>query len=93
MHHNIIRYDAVMRTTVTLDADTLALVRQVMRERGVPFKQAVNDAIRGGLAPQPSAFRTDSVALGLPSVNLDRALAIAADLEDDELVRKSRIGK
>lgn len=82
-----------MRTTVTLDPDTLALVRQVMRERQVPFKQAVNDAIRGGLAPRNAPFRTQTATLGLPSVNLDRALAVASDLEDDELVRKSRIGK
>jgi hypothetical protein len=31
--------------------------------------------------------------MGLPSVNLDRALAVAADLEDEELVRKLRVRK
>ena len=38
-----------MRTTVTLDADTELLVRRRMRERGISFKQALNDAIRAGL--------------------------------------------
>jgi hypothetical protein len=28
-----------------------------------------------------------------PSVNLDRALQLAAELEDEELVRKMRVGK
>lgn len=83
----------MMRTTITLDPDALALIRQVMRERGIPFKQAINDAIRNGLSPQRAPFRTQSVTLGLPSVSLDRALTLAGELEDDELVRKSRIGK
>ena len=37
-----------MRTTVTLDDDTLVMVRQLMRERNVSFKQALNEAIRQG---------------------------------------------
>lgn len=87
-----------MRTTITLDADAVALVNRRMRERGISFKEAVNDAIRAGLAGDaPSGgrapFRTRPVALGLPTVNLDRALQVAGALEDDELVRKSRLGK
>ncbi len=84
-----------MRTTVTLDADTEALIRKRMQERHVSFKQALNDAIREGCVQTPgsAAFRTQAVRLGLPAVNLDRALQLAGDLEDDELVRKMRIGK
>jgi type II secretory pathway component PulF len=84
-----------MRTTVTLDADTEALVRRRMRERGVSFKQAVNDAIREGATGRTgrSTFRTETAALGQPAVNLDRALQLAAELEDEELVRKMRVGK
>jgi hypothetical protein len=67
-----------------------------MRERGVSFKQALNDAIREGLTPpvgdRPS-FRTPTANMGLPSVNLDRALALAAELEDEELLRRMRAGK
>lgn len=87
-----------MRTTITLDPDTAALVRRRMRERGVSFKQAVNDAIRDGLTGggdrgQREAFRTRSVPMGLPTVNLDRALRVAGELEDEERVRKMRLGK
>ncbi len=85
-----------MRTTITLDADTEALVRRDMRERGVPFKVAVNDAIRAGLASARGAdrpFRTAAVDMGTPTVNLDRALQLAADLEDDEALRRMRVGK
>lgn len=84
-----------MRTTVTLDADTEALVRRRMRERGVPFKVALNDAIRAGLMTRsaPQVFHGRTADLGRPTVNLDRALQLAAELEDEELVRKQRVGK
>jgi hypothetical protein len=84
-----------MRTTITLDPDTEALVRRRMRERGVSFKQAVNDAIREGLARSKDAthLETNSADLGLPTVNLDQALRLAGELEDEELLRKARAGK
>lgn len=84
-----------MRTTVTLDADTEALVKRRMKERGLTFKEVVNEAIRAGLAPAGGRpkLRTPTSDLGLPTVNLDRALALAAELEDEELVRKQRTGK
>jgi hypothetical protein len=80
---------------VTLDADNEALIRRRMQERGLTFKQAVNEAIRAALAPDRTRepFRTTTFDMGLPTVNLDRALAIAGELEDEELVRKQRTGK
>jgi hypothetical protein len=82
-----------MRTTVTLDPDTEQLVRRRMAERNVSFKEALNDAIREGvLGPGPAAFRTATAAMGSSRVNLDRALQVVADLEDDELIRKLRAG-
>jgi type II secretory pathway component PulF len=82
-----------VRTTVTLDPDTEQLIRRRMRERGITFKEAVNEAIRSGAAAtSTTAFRTETASLGESRVNLDRALQIAADLEDDELVRRMRAG-
>lgn len=84
-----------MRTTVTLDADTESLVRRLMAERGVSFKQALNDAIRAGAPAAPRHTPPATVArhLGVPAVNLDRALALAGELEDEEIVRKMRTGQ
>jgi len=85
-----------MRTTVTLDSDVMAILRERMRELGISFKEAVNDAVRRSIAARPAAsseFRTPTFSMGVPTVNLDRALMLAADLEDDELVRKMRMGK
>lgn len=83
-----------MRTTVTLDPDTEQIVRRRMVERGVSFKEALNDAIREGVrtASEAAPFRTATAAMGESRVNLDRALQIAADLEDDDLIRKLRLG-
>jgi hypothetical protein len=76
-----------MRTTVTLDPDVEELVRRRMRERGVSFTKAINDLVRDGavVASERRPFRTETASLGNLSVDLDRALQIAVDLEDDEL--------
>lgn len=82
-----------MRTTVTLDPDTTALLQRVMRERGIGFKQALNDAVRASAQASAPVFRTRTAELGEPTVNLDRALLLAAELEDEELVRRMRVRK
>ncbi len=83
-----------MRTTVTLDSDTEHILRRRMRERNISFKEALNDAIRDGVVEQGSrqAFTTETVSMGESQVNLDRALQVTADLEDDELLRRMRSG-
>jgi hypothetical protein len=86
-------YDVVMRTTVTLDPDTAALVQGRMREHGITFKQALNDAVRAGAGAPREPFRTATAELGIPTVNLDRALQLAGELEDEELIRRTRVGK
>lgn len=83
----------LMRTTVTLDPDAHQIVQRRMRERGQTFKQALNDVIReGAQASSVPQFRTETTSMGQPTVNLDRALQLAAELEDEELVRKARLG-
>jgi hypothetical protein len=80
-----------MRTTVTLDPDVEALLRRAMRERQLSFKEALNQAVRSGLTARApsSAFRTPTFRMGFePTVPLDKALRLAAELEDEELVRK-----
>jgi hypothetical protein len=85
---------SIVRTTVTLDDDTLSLVHRLMKERGVSFKKALNDAIREGAQHRPATarFETSTADLGVPTVNLDRALQVAAELEDEELIRRQRRG-
>jgi hypothetical protein len=84
-----------MRTTVTLDADTRLLVERAMRERGLSFKEAVNEAIRAGLGASPAGARayTTPRALGPARVDLTKALRVAAELEDDALARRLAEGR
>jgi hypothetical protein len=75
-----------MRTTVTLDPDVTALVQRAMRERGLSFKQALNDAVRAGAAaqstrPQPPLPVYD---MGEPFVDVTKALRLGGELEDQE---------
>lgn len=77
---------------MTLDPDTEQVVRRRMREKGMSFKEALNDAIRSGVAQQTEAFSTDTASMGASAVNLDRALQVVGDLEDDELIRRMRSG-
>jgi hypothetical protein len=78
-----------MRTTVTLDPDTEGYVRRLMQQRGLSFKDAVNEAIRAGAAP-PGRSRAFTVAraIGPARVDLTKALRLAGELEDDALRRK-----
>jgi hypothetical protein len=85
-----------VRTTVTLDPDTLTLVQEQMQRRGVSFKVALNDAIRAGLGrsgASAGSFTTRSADLGVATVNLDKALQLAGELEDEELIRRMRVGE
>lgn len=85
----------VVRTTITLDPDTRLLVERAMRERGVSFKAAINEAIRAGLGARPSGAEsyTTPRALGPARVELTKALDLAAQLEDDALARRLAEGR
>ena len=86
-----------MRTTLTLDDDVITLLKRAERERGVSFKQVVNEALRRGLsvAVAPGvAEPLPSYRLGTrPGVNLIKSLALAEELEDDALRAKQTLGK
>jgi hypothetical protein len=84
-----------MRTTITLDPDTRALIERAMRERRLSFKDAVNEAIREGLGGSGSPARpyTTPRALGPARVDLTHTLRVAAELEDDALARRLAEGR
>jgi hypothetical protein len=86
-----------MRTTVTLDPDVAAKLKQLARERGVSFKEALNGSIRQGLSgagTTPRPYRASVRRLGVrPGVDLDRVLHLAGEMEDAEIVRKLELRK
>lgn len=82
-----------MRTTVTLDPDVEVLLKQAMRERRLPFKQALNDALRAGLIGHDGGakpFRQRSFQLGRPRADLTKALALAGELDDQHVAALHR---
>ncbi len=85
-----------MRTTVTLDPDTALLVKRRMSERNVSFKRAINDVIRESAAGSGSEaatpFETQTASMGASRINLDRALQVASELDDDDFVRAMQAG-
>lgn len=84
------------RTTVTLDPDVEALLSQFMAERGLSFKQAINDSIRQGLQHARVGeidYSFPTYDLGQPTVDLTRALQVASDLEVEETARELERGR
>ena len=83
-----------MRTTVTIDDSLANALKKRALETGRPFKQVVNEVIAAGLQstalPAAKPFVQKTYNLGQPNhrVNLDKALRLAGELEDEEMVRK-----
>ncbi len=86
-----------MRTTVTLEPDVAARLQRIARERGTSFTAAVTATLRAGLDAGPRVgrpYREVTRSLGVrPGVDLTKALALAAELEDEETRRKLELRK
>lgn len=86
-----------MRTTITLEPDVEQLLQRAVRERGVPFKRVVNDALRRGLRTGDAAPSAPFVQRvfdgGVPLVDLTKAGQLAAELEDQAIVAKLAQGR
>ena len=83
-----------MRTTLTIADDILREMKSRAHETGVSLTRVANEVLRAGLDRRAGAsrrrrrYREEVADLGEPRVNLDRALALAAQLEDEETLRK-----
>ncbi len=81
-----------MRTTLTIDDDLAATLKEASRRSGKPFKQLLNETLRAGLQaqqtpPKAKRYRIRPRSLGgvVPGVDLDKALRLADALEDDAI--------
>ena len=81
-----------MRTTLTLDDDLAALLRQQAATLGVSFKEIVNRALRAGLSREMAprdvpAPKTIPHSFGFrPGVDLDKLNQLADELEAEAAV-------
>jgi len=88
-----------MRTTLAIADDILRELKKRARAGDRSMTEVANDVLRAGLAamrePQKKgrAFKESPVDMGEPSVDLTKALTLAANMEDEELVRKYQLRK
>jgi hypothetical protein len=88
-----------MRTTLTIDDYLMRQLKDLAHRSGQPLKKVVNDTLRAGLDHRnrlgPSKpYQCKTYAMGFPpKMNLDKALEIAAAMEDDEIARKLALRK
>jgi antitoxin component of RelBE/YafQ-DinJ toxin-antitoxin module len=80
-----------VRTTIRLDDDLLLELKNRASQEGLTLSELVNLALRRSLTrpKRPRRpFRQKTRDLGRPSFDLTKANAVAAALEDAEILRK-----
>ena len=83
-----------MRTTLTIEDAIAKALKDLAHRSNRPLKEVVNETLRAGLsarqAPQAKRYRVKPAPLGgaVPGINLDKALALAEALEDQEIAAK-----
>lgn len=83
-----------MRTTVDIDQNLLQRLRDRAHQSGRSFREELNQAIHRGLTPESSApaprYQTPTFDLGpaRAGLDLDKALALSATLDDEEIRRR-----
>jgi hypothetical protein len=88
-----------MRTTVRIDDELLLALKEQARKQNISLARLLDQTLRAGMrAPREPRrprrrYREQTHAMGAPSVKLDKALALATALEDEEIVRKMKLRK
>ncbi|HET7416098.1 MAG TPA: hypothetical protein VFJ61_00520 [Solirubrobacterales bacterium] len=87
-----------MRTTVTLDDDVAAKLKEEAHRQKKSFKEMLNSSVRRGLqsenAKTAKPYRVKPRSMGArPGLNLDRALQLSGELEDAETARRLSLRK
>ena len=87
-----------MRSTVRIDDDLMEELRARARGASVSLTRMLNRTLRRGLRASnerdgKAPYREQPVAMGSPRVDLDKALTLAALLEDEEVLRKLMLRK
>lgn len=92
------RYDAMMRTTLTIDDDLAVQIEERRRHDGLSLKQVVNGLLREGLrsgrqAPRAKKYRTKPHRLGMRAgFDPARLNQLADELETDaQLEREAEL--
>jgi hypothetical protein len=88
-----------MRTTVRIDDDLLRSLKERAHREGVSLTKLINSVLRCGLTAagqknrRVRPYREKTFHMGPPKVPLTKALALAASLEDEEILKKLARGR
>jgi hypothetical protein len=88
-----------MRSTVRIDEDLLVEIRERAHRENVSLTRMLNRVLREGIQAsrarraRKAPYREQTLAMGAPRVDLDKALALAAGLEDEEILREMALRK
>lgn len=88
-----------MRSTVRIDDDLMDALKARAHAESVSLTRMLNRTLRAGLSATPKQasdrrpFKQKTYRMGTPRVEIDKALALAAALEDEEIIRKMSLRK
>jgi len=88
-----------MRTTIRVEDELFERLKEQAQKENVSLSRVINRTLKAGLQaggtgrPKRPIYRERPQALGTPRVSLDKALALAAALEDEEISRKLALRK
>lgn len=88
-----------MRSTVRIDDDLMVELRERAESSGLSLTRMLNRTLRvglreeGGQEGKSAPFEQGAFGMGAPRLSIDKALALAAALEDEEVVRKMALRK
>ena len=90
---------SLMRTTIRIEDELLERLKEQALRENVSLTNLVNRTLRAGLqrprvSPRRrSQYREKTYSMGAPRFDADKALALAAGLEDEEAIRKMALRK
>lgn len=88
-----------MRTTIRIDDELLGQLKEEARKQNLSLARVLDRTLRAGMhasrSPRRSRrrYREQTYRMGVPTVALDKALSLAAALEDKKIIRKMMLRK
>ena len=88
-----------MRSTVRIGDDLLMEIKDRARRENVSLTRMLNRLLREGVRASrgrrasKAQYKEQTTPMGAPRLDLEKALALAVGLEDEELLRKMALRK
>jgi hypothetical protein len=87
-----------VRTTVRIDDDVLQVLKERARREKTTLTKIVNILLRRGISTSGDGnrrkrpYREKTFSMGRPAVDMTKALALAAQLEDEQTIKQLKLG-